>query len=55
MLTPPVVTPPRVTNSATTTSGDETPDPAPADDSLTLDILVTRTAVSIFESLLTVI
>jgi hypothetical protein len=43
------------TMSVAPSPGDETPDPAPVDDSTAQDISVTRIAVSILESLLAII
>lgn len=55
MLTPPAAPPPPATTSVTTSPDGEISDPAPANDTATQDISVTEIAVSLFESLLTII
>jgi hypothetical protein len=56
MLTPPVTTPPpSSTTSVAPKPEDEITNPATVDEPTTQDISVTRIALSIFESILTVI
>ena len=56
MLTPPAAPPPpTATYVCAPDSDDEVSDPVPVDGSIEQEILVTRLAVSIFESLLAVI